>query len=323
MAIFRNTIGERPLSSIDPEVRNLALKGLRKPQKTLPTQLFYDEAGSAIFDEITRLEEYYPTRTEESILRANAGELARAVGPNAMVIEYGSGSSIKTRILLSALDSPTAYVPVDISAEHLEAAAATLRSLYPHLEVLPVAADFMADFEIPAASASVNAKVCFFPGSTIGNFTPDKAVRLLRGMRDRVGEGGLVILGTDMVKDVGTLERAYDDRLGVTARFNLNLLRHVNRVAGADFDLGLFRHRAVYDVEAARIEMHLVSAKPQTVSVGDQRFEFAEGEHIRTEYSHKYTEESVRELAQQAGLRVDGALQDHRGWFTEWILRGV
>lgn len=274
----------------------------RQPQRELPTQYLYDARGSELFDRICDLPEYYPTRTELGIMEHDAAAMAEAMGPGALVIEYGSGSSVKTRRLLERLDEPAGCVLVDISREHLLRSAEDLAAAFPHVEVLPVCADFTQPFEIPEPRAEVRRRVVYFPGSTIGNFLPDQATRLLKQMAAQAGPGGGLLIGTDLRKDPAVLEAAYNDAQGVTAEFDLNLLRRVNRELGADFDLDAFEHRAIYDVELGRIEMHLVSQQAQVVTLAGHRFTFAQGETIRTEYSHKYAIDGFRRMAAAAGF---------------------
>lgn len=287
--------------------------GLSKPRKRLPTEYLYDARGSALFDAICELPEYYPTRTELGIMRASVDEMARAIGSGATLIEYGSGSSIKTRLLLDAA-SPGAYVPVDISREHLEATAAQLRTEYPALPIVPVCADFTEPFDVPLWSDGP--RVAYFPGSTIGNFEPAAATRLLVQMRELVGAGGCALIGADLRKPVEILEPAYDDAAGVTAAFNLNLLVRIDRELGGDLDVSRFRHRAWFDREKSRIVMELVSTCAQIVTVDHRRYRFAEGEVIVTEYSHKYTRESFAKLAAAADLAVAQVWTDEREWFS-------
>jgi dimethylhistidine N-methyltransferase len=295
--------------------RRDVLHGLRQPRKTLPCKYFYDAEGSKLFDQICALREYYPTRTELGILRAHAGEMAGALGPGVLLIEYGSGSSVKTRLLLDRLENPAAYVPVDISREHLLETALSLRLDYPSLAVLPVCADFAAPFALPRTPPAARRAV-YFPGSTIGNFSEPAAITLLAGVGRRVGPGGALLVGVDLKKDARELERAYDDARGVTAAFNLNLLARMNRELDADFDLRRFRHRAVWVEEASRVEMHLVSELEQTVQVDGAGFRFARGESICTEHSHKYTLDGFARLARRAGLAVRRVWTDRRARFS-------
>jgi len=296
------------------------LDGLSATPKSLPSKYFYDEVGSRLFDEITELDEYYLTRTETGIMRRCVDEMAEAIGPGALVVEPGSGSSVKTRILLEHLDAPAAYVPVDISGDYLRAAARELSAAHPGLTVLPLVADFTEPLELPGLPDAPARRVVYFPGSTIGNFQVLEATRLLRRLRSLVGPDGAVLIGYDLVKDVDVLEAAYDDAAGVTARFNLNLLAHVNAELGSDFDLDAFTHRAPFNAEASRIEMYLVSRTYQRVRVGDSVFEFEEGEPLLTEYSHKYTLESFAELAGSAGLVASRTWTDEDDMFCVQLL---
>ena len=298
-----------------------ALGGLQASPKTLPCKYFYDERGSKLFDDICELPEYYPTRTELGIMERHGDDMAAVLGPACLVVEYGSGSSMKTRLLLDRLEEPAGYVPVDISREHLLASAAALAAEYPTLEVLPVCADFTQPFELPAPSRSPKRTAVYFPGSTIGNFTTDQAEGLLRQVRELVGPGGSLLIGVDLVKEAAVLERAYDDAAGVTAAFNLNLLERMNRELGADFDMERFRHRAVWCAEPSRIEMHLVSQTDQTVQLGTHRISFAAGESICTEHSHKYSRESFAAIAGRAGLDVERIWTDDAELFSVQALR--
>lgn len=292
------------------------LRGLSMVQKSLSPKFFYDERGSALFDAICDLPEYYPTRTELQIMRSRIDEIATRVGPRASVIEFGSGSSRKTRILLEHLEDLAAYVPVDISRDHLVAAAQSIAADFPAIEILPVAADFTHPFPLPSPRIEPQRNLVYFPGSTIGNFSPQAAHELLRVMHQEAGENGALLIGVDLKKNPRILERAYNDSAGTTADFNLNLLRRLNREFGADFDPGAFRHRAIWNAAQGRIEMHLVSLREQHVQVGDRAFKFAAGEFIVTEYSHKYTLEEFRLMAAAAGFRVINAWTDARNWFS-------
>jgi dimethylhistidine N-methyltransferase len=293
----------------------------RRPHKELPTQYLYDARGSALFERICELPEYYPTRTELGIMERDAEAMARGVGPRALLIEYGSGSSIKTQRLLEPLREPAGCVLVDISREHLLASAARLAVDFPHVEVLPVCTDFTAPFSVPRPQGAVRRRVVYFPGSTIGNFLPGAATRLLQQMAAQVGPGGGLLIGTDLRKDPAVLEAAYDDAQGVTAAFNKNLLRRINRELGADFRLDAFTHRAIYDEELGRIEMLLVSREAQVVRVAGRRFELAAGEAIRTEYSHKYTIDGFHRMAAAAGWRAEEVWEDPQEWFAVHLLR--
>ncbi|MBK1658644.1 L-histidine N(alpha)-methyltransferase [Paracraurococcus ruber] len=298
-----------------------AVTGLSAVPKTLPCKWLYDAAGADLFEAITRLPEYYPTRTEVGILTDQADAIAAAIGPGAAVVEFGPGDGAKAELLLAALPAPAAYVPVDIAPEWLEAAASRIAAARPGLPVLPVVADFAQPFALPARLGAAP-RLGFFPGSTIGNFEPGEATLFLRRARETLGRGARMLLGADLVKDAAVLEAAYDDAAGVTAGFNLNLLRRLNREAGADFDLGGFRHRAVWNAAAERVEMHLVAQRAQTVRLAGREFRFAEGETIHTENSHKYRPERLRGLAEAAGWRAATMWTDERAWFSVWLLEG-
>jgi len=279
------------------------IRGLGRPQKTLPCKYFYDEQGSRLFDLICELPEYYPTRTENALLAGKGAEIAACVGPSAQIVEYGCGSVQKVRILLDALDRPAAYVAVDISREHLLSAAAALAADYPGLEVRALCADFTRPFDVQSPKGAPDArKVGFFPGSTIGNFEREAAIRFLSSAATSLGPGGGMVIGADLKKDEAVLHAAYNDSQGVTAAFNLNLLRRVNRELGGNFDLSLFRHAARYNAAEGRIEMYLLSEAVQTVRIGGREFRFARGESIHTENSHKYGIEEFQELARAAGF---------------------
>jgi L-histidine Nalpha-methyltransferase len=291
------------------------LDGLAREPKVLPCKYFYDARGSELFDWICDLEEYYPTRCEAEVLRRHAAEMAAIFGPRCVLIEYGSGSSRKTRLLLDQLRDAAAYVPVDISAEHLLQSAQSLAIRYPGLPIRPVAADFTRSFALPPLPAA-DRRVVFFSGSTIGNFQPSEAVGLLVHIARLVGHGGGLLIGVDLKKDRRTLERAYNDRAGVTAMFNLNLLARINNELGADFALDRFSHRAIYNETAGRIEMHLVSEEAQAVHVGDRTFPFDKGETICTEYSYKYALEETRAMAARAGFAVEHVWTDSDGLYS-------
>jgi len=278
--------------------------GLSRPERSLPCKYFYDERGSKLFEQICQLDEYYLTRTELSIMRRHAGQMAEQIGRGVMLVEYGSGSSIKTRILLDHLADPVAYVPVDISRDHLQQSADDLHRHYPDLEVLPVCADFTEDFELPVSRREPTHDAVYFPGSTIGNFQPQAAQAMLRRIVRLCGCGGGLLIGIDLQKDARTLEAAYDDSQGVTAQFNLNLLRRINRELDGDIRVQDFRHLARYNEALGRIEIYLVSRCDQTIRIGDHAFDLAEGETIHTENSHKYTIDGFADLAAAAGLTL-------------------
>jgi len=289
--------------------------GLSARPKRLPPKYFYDEAGARLFEEITALPEYYPTRCELAILRTHAAELARYFPPGAALIEFGSGSSRKVRIVLDAAPTIKAYVPVDISFEMLAQEAEELRRDHPGLMVLPFAADFTEAFELPASVAAMP-RTGFFPGSTIGNFEPDEAAAFLRRARATLGRGSALIIGVDLVKDASILNAAYNDAAGITAKFNFNLLARINRELGANFDLTSFSHHAFYNAERHRIEMHLASKKRQKVIVAGRSIEFRTGETIHTENSYKYTLASFSALARGSGWTPLSAWTDAAGYFS-------
>lgn len=302
--------------AVDQTVLAEVLEGLRLPQKALPPKFFYDARGSELFEQITRLEAYYPTRTEKSIMQAHGAEIGRLIGPDAVVVEFGAGNLEKIRLLLDVLERPKGFVPIDISGEHLGEAAEALSAEYPALRIEPVAGDYTRPLALPGwAMAKGVHRVGFFPGSTIGNFHPEDAVAFLKTAREILGGGDLVI-GIDLDKDPDVLHLAYNDPEGVTAAFNRNMLSNLNALTGSDFDPAKFEHHAFYNREKQRIEMHLRSLAAQTVHVSGEAIRFAEGETIHTECSYKYTLEGVRALAGAAGWRVRHSLFDERRWFS-------
>ena len=292
------------------------LDGLGQPVKQISPKFFYDDAGSKLFDAITELPEYYPTNTELGIMRDNIGEIAALVGEQASLIEFGSGSSRKTRTLLGALPRLAAYVPVDISSDHLMETAEKVKDEFPHIQVLPVVADFTQAFQLPSPDVMPVKNIVYFPGSTIGNFSSADAAELMRVMHQEAGENGALLIGVDLQKDTTILEHAYNDSAGVTAKFNLNVLRRINREFGGTFDLAGFSHRAVYNEDKGRIEMYLDSVRDQSVQLGGTTFEFAEGESINTELSHKYTLEGFAAMADAAGFRVGKVWMDAEKLFS-------
>jgi dimethylhistidine N-methyltransferase len=292
------------------------LRGLSAVPKEIPCKYFYDEAGSKLFERICELEEYYLTRTELAIMERHAAEMAALIGPACLLIEYGSGSSVKSRLLLDRLDAPAAYVPIDISRPQLQKSAAALARDYPRLEILPVCADFTRPLDLPASTRKPPRRVVYFPGSTIGNFTPDEAVKLLRRTARLGGAGSGLLLGVDRKKDPQVLHAAYNDGQGITAAFNVNLLTHINRELGADFQTEQFWHYAYYNPTEGRIEMHLVSRRGQAVRVAGEEFALAEGETIHTEYSYKYSPADLRHLAAAGGYEVRHTWTDDRDYFS-------
>jgi dimethylhistidine N-methyltransferase len=297
------------------------LAGLRRRPRFIPPKFFYDARGSQLFDQITALPEYYLTRAEVEVLAANAQEIAQRVGTGSLLVEPGGGSCAKVRILLEGL-RPCAYVPMDISREHLRAAAEQVAAEFPWLEVHASCADFTRAMTLPeTAPEPEGPRVAFFPGSSIGNFDPEGAVGFLAAVAELVGKGGFLLIGVDCKKDKAVLDAAYDDAAGVTAAFNLNLLERMNRELGADFDLATWQHRAFYDEAQGRIEMHLVSIPAQTVHVAGEAFAFAAGESIHTENSYKYGIEEFQGLAARAGFRPNAVWTDARGLFAVHLLR--
>ena len=296
------------------------LTGLNAPQKYLYPKFFYDQHGSELFDRICELPEYYLTRIEQAILETHAPRFIRRLGPGIRLVEPGSGSSLKTRVLLDALVAPAVYVPVDISRSHLLAVAESLVTRYPCIEILPVCADFTLPFDLPDAALPIRQTVVFFPGSTIGNFDRDEAIALLRMMAQLAGHDGLVIVGADLRKSRAVLEAAYNDAAGVTAEFNLNLLARLNREYGADFDLDAFEHRAPWVEKDSRIEMHLVSRRAQRARIGGAEIVFEAGESIWTESCHKYDCDQFAAMAAAAGLDVREIWMDDEQRFSVQLL---
>ena len=292
------------------------IAGLQRPQKMISPKYFYDEAGSKLFDTITGLPEYYLTGTELGIMRTHIDAMTAAIGPQASLIELGAGSSLKTRLLLEHMDRPAAYVPVDISEDHLLESQRSIREDFPDIEVLPVAADFLHPFDLPSPTVMPLRNVVYFPGSTIGNFEYDDALALLRVMHTEAAEGGALVIGADLQKDPAIIDAAYNDSAGVTAAFNRNMLVHINRVFGSDFDVESFEHRATYRPDEGRVAVELVSSGSQQVRLGDTTIEFAEGESILTEYSHKYTLQGFAAMAREAGFDVEQVWTDANDWFS-------
>ena len=293
--------------------------GLARPARGISPKFFYDARGSALFDDICGLPEYYPTRTELRILADSAAEIAAHIGPQAEIVEFGAGSLTKVRLLLDALDAPRRYIPIDISGDHLEGAVARLRADYPGLAVQPVAADYTMPLVLPAPGEGAGRRVGFFPGTTLGNFTPDEALSFLQ-LAARLLRGGGLLLGVDLVKDPAVLHAAYNDSQGVTAAFNLNLLRRANAELGSDFDVDGFTHAAFYNAPHRRIEMHLVSRRRQTVTFEGRTYEFAEGETLHTENSHKFTIDDLRALAVRAGFTPKAVWTDADRLFSvHWL----
>jgi len=300
--------------TFDPAFRADILAGLSAPVPAIPARWLYDRRGSELFEEITRLPEYYPTRTETALLERHGGDIAALLDTGEAVIEFGSGSSAKTPLLLRAV-RPACYVPVDISGDFLRESAAALAQEFPVLPVLPVEADFTRPLALPAEVADAP-KLGFFPGSTIGNFVARSAVDLLRAMKETLGEGSRLVIGMDRIKDVDVLVRAYDDAAGVTAAFNLNLLHRINSELGADIPVEDFRHRAIWNDSLSRIEMHLEALRDMAFTIAGRTFSFRAGETIHTENSHKYGHRDSRLLLRAAGWGVVAEWTDEEEWFS-------
>jgi len=303
-------------------IAEAVLAGLTRQKKCLPSHLFYDRRGSELFEEITRLPEYYPTRAETEILAANAHEIAAGSPDHSVLVELGSGSSIKTELLLQALRNLAAYMPIDVSGSALAEATVRLSERFPGLAIRPVLGDFSGMIRLPQDIAG-HPRTGFFPGSTVGNLTPLAAVGLLAKLRASLLRGGRMIVGVDLKKDVDVLTRAYNDAAGVTAAFNLNILARINREIEPAFDLDAFRHEAIYDDTAGRIEMHLVSLRPQIVRLLGRSFTIASGETIHTENSYKYTTGEFRRLCRSAGWTPERVWTDHNGLFSVHDLRAI
>jgi dimethylhistidine N-methyltransferase len=316
-------VSDLPLIDLKPATsisRAEVIAGLERPDKSIAPKFLYDARGSALFEQITRLPEYYLTRTELAILQHSAGEMAQRIGAGAALIEFGSGSSGKVRRLLEPL-APVAYLPVDISREALSRAADDIQRDYPWLRVVPICADYSRPFAMPTRLPQATHRAAFFPGSSIGNFEPHAAVRFLSHVAALVGPDGQLLIGIDLKKDRGVLERAYNDAQGVTAEFNLNVLNHLNEALGADFDLAAFVHRARYDETRGCIEIHLISRARQTVTIGGRRIELREGEAIHTENSYKYDPAEFDRLAGMAGFAMQQRWVDAKGWFALVLYR--
>lgn len=305
---------------VDSDFASALFDGLSAPVKSIPCRFLYDAAGSALFEKITALPEYYPTRTEIEILRDHACEIARETPPGSVLIEFGSGSSLKTELLLSEMHDLYAYIPIDISDAALRGAQARIEERFPDLRVLPLRGDFAQPIPMPPAVAG-RPRLGFFPGSTIGNLENPTAIKLLANMAQMLGANGRLVIGADLKKDEHRLVSAYDDSAGVTAAFNLNLLKRANRELGADFDVGQFDHLAEYDSNRGRIEIFLVSQAEQTVEVLGRRFRFAAGERVHTEHSHKYDIEGFHALAARAGWQPVHVWTDAERLFSVHILK--
>jgi dimethylhistidine N-methyltransferase len=291
------------------------LAGLSRRQKTLPSRWLYDQRGSELFEEITRLDEYYLTRTETAILRRHAEEMAALCGEGVVLLEYGAGAAIKSEVLIDALQGPRMYAPIDIAADFLAQTVNRIGDRFPDLPTRPIIADFTVDFDIPA-DIPPRPRVAFFPGSTLGNLGGSEAAGLFRRMRQHVGQRGKAIIGVDLRKDVKTLIAAYDDGRGVTAEFNLNLLARINRELEGDFALEAFAHEARWNECESAVEMHIVCREPQIVHVAGRSFAFAQGETIHSETCRKFDVAGFTHAAQQSGWRVDKIWSDQAEFFA-------
>jgi dimethylhistidine N-methyltransferase len=279
------------------------IAGLSSNPRTIPCKYFYDERGAALFQKICELPEYYVTRTEIDILDRHRADIALQLGPSVELIGLGTGAGTKTRVLIAALENPAVYIPVDISEKQLRKSTALFRKIFPKVEILPVCADYLQPVVLPSPRHKPARNIVYFPGSTIGNFEPDEAMQFLRRIASVCRGGGGLLIGADLKKDPQVLDAAYNDGPGVTARFNLNLLERINRDLGANFDLDQWRHRAIYNSNAGRIEMHLISETDQFVQLNEHKFHFRRGEKIITEFSYKYTPEEFAALAAKAGFK--------------------
>ena len=296
------------------------INGLSLAQKQLSPKYFYDEFGAEIFERICTTPEYYPTRTETMILKNNVAEIAQRIGPNATLIEYGSGALEKVKIILEALENPNALVPLDISKEQLMVAAKKIRTEFPHLNVLPISGDFTKPVKLPKKLLNAEKKVAFFPGSTIGNFEKEGAIDFLKSVRATVGENGLMLIGVDLQKNRDTILKAYNDEAGVTSEFNKNILTRINRELSGNFNLNEFEHAVTYNEEHHRVEMHLMSLAVQTVRISGINFHFDLHETIHTENCYKYTHQSFSRLVEAAGFLSADSWTDAEGLFTVVLL---
>lgn len=313
---MNTTIFER---SVENSMLTEVLEGLRMPQKTLPSKYFYDKKGSELFEEICELEEYYLTRTELQIMTQHIGEISSTLGENVQLLELGSGSSRKTRLLIKEMKNLHSYIPVDISGQYLEEITNDLEQEFPDLTIIPVTADYTGPFQLPASSEDVRT-IAYFPGSTIGNFTRDKAADFIGRIADIVGKDGGLLIGFDLIKDVEILQAAYDDSKGITAAFNKNILARLNRELNADFELNQFSHKAVFNKDRCRMEMHLMSLQKQHVTIDGMPVYFDKGETIHTENSHKYSLESFREMTKPYFEQVT-TWTDEEEWFAVQFLK--
>ena len=312
---------EHEIGQVDE--RSDILDGLNQDQKQLSPKYFYDETGSRLFDQICDLPEYYLTRTELGIMREHVEAMTGLMGPRASIIELGSGSSLKTRILLDHVEEPAAYVPVDISRDHLLKTAGCLADDYPEIEILPVCADFTQSFELPEPAVEPDRHVVYFPGSTIGNFSRDDAIDLLKQVRQVVNGNGALLVGVDLIKPRKVVEAAYNDTAGVTAKFNKNILARINRDHAGAFDPSRFEHDAVYDEEHHRIEMRLISCEEQDIPIAGQSIHFEKGEYIVTEHSHKYSIDEFGSIGEEAQFSLKDIWTDPDQLFSVQFLEAI
>lgn len=324
MIDVRPTAPHLPSRSSELEVFAADVReGLSRPRKCLKCKYFYDDRGAALFEQICGLQEYYPTRSEMQIMQHGAGQMAAAIGPDAVIVELGSGSATKTRLLLDRLPRPAGYIPVDISEEQLLQVALTMANDYPGMEVIPLCADFAVDFRLPELTQPAGRLVAYFPGSTIGNFDPEPAKRFLARLRTVVGRRGGLLIGVDLKKDPAVLHAAYNDAAGITAEFNLNLLHRINRELEGRFVPDRFAHYAFYRPDLGRVEMHLVSRQRHTVTAAGAQFRFGAGESIFTESSYKYDPHEFVELVGQAGFELQRMWFDEHRWFSVQLFTAV
>lgn len=319
---FHSSIFNHLINSINPAIdtasadfKREVIEGLSQSPKRLPSKLFYDESGSQLFEAITGLEEYYLTRTEISILRDHLPEMAALIGPKALVIEFGTGAGVKTRMLLDALDSPRAYIPIDISREQLDQASRELAKEFPTLDIQPLWTDYTDSLTLPSVAGGNGLHLIFFPGSTIGNFEPGEAVTFLKRAASLAGPRGSLLIGFDRVKDTSILEAAYNDKPGITAQFNLHLIERIAEEFGTNISAENFEHLAFFNKQESRIEMHLVARKQLMLSLHGEEIFFRNGEHIITEYSYKYTQEAFQKMLAQSGFEVKRRWTDPKEYF--------
>lgn len=305
---------------VEKSVQEEILEGLLKEQKTLPSKYFYDEKGSILFDKICRLEEYYPTRTEMIIMKNNIKQIISLFDEDTLLVELGSGSSLKTRLLLSNIENLKGYIPIDISEEHLQKSAEAINERYPNLNVYPVVGDYTKEIKFPKVFNEARKRIAFFPGSTIGNFTKEQAEEFLKVIADGFGKGSGLLIGIDRIKPKSVLEAAYNDTKGVTAEFNLNILNNINELLGTDFDSDNFYHKAIYNENENRIEMYLHVKKAHSVFIDVQEIKFEEGEKILTEYSHKYSIDSFRNMLNDR-YQIVNVWSDEKAYFSVLFLR--